>query len=218
MTTDLNKNWIITNGEHNLFVTLHRITGHYFSKDEFEEVVAVVKDLGSENNKKYRFIENKGFKTEMAEARRLLAEMVGSCTESKYYEAKWSRISFPSEDWLNRAKAFLSSQPQDREGLTGEQIAFAKWLAENTEIIREPKITLYRYCDRDNRYGNYTLEDIYIVYSEETGTSSQPNKQTLTDEGSRYDELEKQVVELLGVTGQPNVLSVIEYVKMLQSK
>lgn len=47
-----------------------------------------------------------------------------------------------------------------------QQIAFAEWLAENTEIIRTEKITLYRYCDKMNEWGNYTLEDIHTVFSE----------------------------------------------------
>ena len=43
---------------------------------------------------------------------------------------------------------------------------FAKWLEENTTTIREPKITLYRYRDRENKWGNYRLEDIFLEFKE----------------------------------------------------
>lgn len=45
-------------------------------------------------------------------------------------------------------------------------IDFARFLEEHTEMIREEKITLYRYCDSNNEWGNYTLEDIFIVFKE----------------------------------------------------
>lgn len=52
-------------------------------------------------------------------------------------------------------------------GLGKEEKAFAEWLEENTEIIRgNPKITLYRYCDKNNQWGNYTLDDIYDEYKQ----------------------------------------------------
>jgi hypothetical protein len=43
---------------------------------------------------------------------------------------------------------------------------FHKFLDEHTQIIREEKITLYRYCDTNNEYGNYTLEDILTEFKE----------------------------------------------------
>lgn len=43
---------------------------------------------------------------------------------------------------------------------------FQEWLAEMTEIIREEKITLYRYCNNMNEWGNYTLDDIYLEYQQ----------------------------------------------------
>lgn len=50
-------------------------------------------------------------------------------------------------------------------------LAFEKWLSENTEIIKEDKITLYRYCDKNNEWGNYTLEDIYWVFIDSSPTT-----------------------------------------------
>lgn len=43
---------------------------------------------------------------------------------------------------------------------------FAEWLAEMTTIVREEKITLYRYCDQNNEWGNYILDDIYLEFLE----------------------------------------------------
>lgn len=43
---------------------------------------------------------------------------------------------------------------------------FNKFLEEHTQIIREEKITLYRYCDTKNEYGNYTLEDILTEFKD----------------------------------------------------
>jgi hypothetical protein len=43
---------------------------------------------------------------------------------------------------------------------------FAKFLEDHTEMIREEKITLYRYCDSNNEWGNYTLEDILTEFKE----------------------------------------------------
>lgn len=45
---------------------------------------------------------------------------------------------------------------------------FADWLSHNTSIIYENKIVLYRYTDKNNEVGNYTLEDIYYVFDEES--------------------------------------------------
>jgi hypothetical protein len=45
-------------------------------------------------------------------------------------------------------------------------IEFADWLSEMTTIVREEKITLYRYCDQNNEWGNYILEDIYLEFQE----------------------------------------------------
>jgi hypothetical protein len=49
-----------------------------------------------------------------------------------------------------------------------EQFAydFAKFLEEHTEVIREEKITLYRYNSPHDGWGNYTLEDILIEFKE----------------------------------------------------
>ena len=44
---------------------------------------------------------------------------------------------------------------------------FQEWLAANVEVIREEKITLYRYCSRHDGWGNYTLDDIYIEFTEQ---------------------------------------------------
>ncbi|HUS02949.1 MAG TPA: hypothetical protein VMY77_14525 [Chitinophagaceae bacterium] len=65
------------------------------------------------------------------------------------------------------------STEQPRNGMYGQQeiteqekdaIAFVRWLDDNTIIIREDDIVLYRYRDRDNQMGNYTLEDIYTEF------------------------------------------------------
>lgn len=47
-----------------------------------------------------------------------------------------------------------------------QSIDFAQWLSEMTTIIHEEKITLYRYCNKMNEWGNYTLGDIYLEYQE----------------------------------------------------
>jgi hypothetical protein len=47
-------------------------------------------------------------------------------------------------------------------------LEFAKWLEENTTVIKEEKITLYRYHGNDG-WGNYILDDIYTVYKEMDG-------------------------------------------------
>jgi hypothetical protein len=43
---------------------------------------------------------------------------------------------------------------------------FAKFLEEHTEIIREEKITLYRYNSPHDGWGNYILEDILTEFKE----------------------------------------------------
>jgi hypothetical protein len=60
--------------------------------------------------------------------------------------------------------------------MSNTEIDFAEWLAEYTEIIREPKITLYRYCDNYNEWGNYTLSDIYSVFAEEKKPDQKKSK------------------------------------------
>lgn len=44
---------------------------------------------------------------------------------------------------------------------------FADWLAEMTTIVREEKMTLYRYYHiGDSQWGNYILDDIYLEWLE----------------------------------------------------
>lgn len=45
-------------------------------------------------------------------------------------------------------------------------IEFQEWLSEMTTTVKEEKITLYRYCDNMNEWGNYTLADIYQEFEE----------------------------------------------------
>jgi len=63
------------------------------------------------------------------------------------------------EDFLSYASQFKSSTIVKRD------LEFAKWLEENTKIRYEDKIILYRYCDKNNEWGNYTLDDIYIEFN-----------------------------------------------------
>jgi hypothetical protein len=57
-------------------------------------------------------------------------------------------------------ESFAARTEGDGEG----QKDFALFLQDQTEIIREEKITLYRYHDNLDGWGNYTLDDIYEVY------------------------------------------------------
>ena len=84
-------------------------------------------------------------------------------------ECKGSNISPESrlisiENHLQKIVALAGSESPTAAGDGKEEKAFAEWLSENTEIIREEKITLYRYCDKMNEWGNYILDDIYQVY------------------------------------------------------
>jgi hypothetical protein len=52
------------------------------------------------------------------------------------------------------------------EELYDRWIDFQKWLSEMTTIDDEGPITLYRYCDQNNEWGNYIWDDIYIEYQQ----------------------------------------------------
>lgn len=69
-------------------------------------------------------------------------------------------ISFNAYNKVVEASKAQPLSPYSRE------LNFAKWLEENTIVVKEEKITLYRYHDNLDGWGNYTLEDIYIVYKE----------------------------------------------------
>lgn len=64
-------------------------------------------------------------------------------------------------DKLQSQKENITERVSERSDLE-----FAKWLEENTIVVKEEKITLYRYCDKMNEWGNYTLDDIYTEYRE----------------------------------------------------
>ena len=57
-------------------------------------------------------------------------------------------------------------------------IDFARFLEEQTKVIYEDKITLYRY-DGSEGVGNYTLDDIYTVYKEKYGADSAAPSQSV---------------------------------------
>lgn len=66
--------------------------------------------------------------------------------------------------FIKGAEAILAALQQKSVGVDND-LDFAKWLEENTQVVCEDKITLYRYFD-NNEWGNYILEDIYKEYKE----------------------------------------------------
>ena len=95
-----------------------------------------------------------------------------------------------------------------------EQLEFAKWLQENTEVIKEDKITLYRYCDKMNEWGNYTLEDIYKQYIDNGSLSAPaPLEGKMYVEVDAKDELppKNEKVLIIDEYGSPYLDSAIEW-------
>lgn len=87
---------------------------------------------------------------------------------AKYVDAAYEKNEFLQEcerlnvEWLDEGQT--STTPKESDAV--DPMEFAEWLADNTEIIREEKITIYRYCDKMNEWGNYILEDIYHVFKQ----------------------------------------------------
>ena len=97
-----------------------------------------------------------------AEANR--AQLLLDALNSIYKDGAGSQSTI---NLVNKAFASYSvGEPAKEQSNKEDAISFAEWLAENTQIIREEKITLYRYCDKMNEWGNYILEDIYQVYNQ----------------------------------------------------
>jgi hypothetical protein len=67
--------------------------------------------------------------------------------------------------WLRNIHRWLNESPT-AAGDGKEEKAFARWLAENTQTVWESNIPLYRYCDKNNEWGNYTIDDIYTEYKD----------------------------------------------------
>jgi hypothetical protein len=78
-----------------------------------------------------------------------------------YYELGSKSFVSIDVEWLDE-----SGESPTATGDGKEAIEFSEWLVDNTEIIREEKVTLYRYCNKMNEWGNYTLNDIYAEYKD----------------------------------------------------
>jgi hypothetical protein len=91
----------------------------------------------------------------------------------------WETVAWPVNQVVSAASSAGASQVlADKTNTPIEAIEFAKWLEENTKVIYEEKITLYRYEDFDGA-GNYTLDDIYTVYCDfEYGYFGKPKPMT----------------------------------------
>lgn len=68
------------------------------------------------------------------------------------------------DDGMQLKQSFYWLDEQSIQKPIGNGLEFAKWLEENTVVTKEEKITLYRYCDKNNEWGNYILDDIYQEY------------------------------------------------------
>jgi hypothetical protein len=78
-----------------------------------------------------------------------------------YYEFdKGEPLKTGVVEWLEPTQ--IVAQESD---VVGQKVLeFNKWLEENAQVIYGDKIVVYRYCDKMNEWGNYTLEDIYNEY------------------------------------------------------
>lgn len=94
---------------------------------------------------------------EITEEARTIAVRWMECDDKNWIGNKHKLAS----DIMNYARRHAAQFTQQEGG----EKDFAKWLEENTTVIREEKITLYRYCDVDG-WGNYILDDIYLVFKE----------------------------------------------------
>jgi hypothetical protein len=85
-------------------------------------------------------------------------------TKEEILDIEIDKVGDPSDNLsLVTIKDALAAMCEYADQFT---LDFNKFLEEETEVIREEKITLYRYCDSNNEYGNYTLEDILTEFKE----------------------------------------------------
>jgi hypothetical protein len=88
--------------------------------------------------------------------------------EDKKWYWQSNQYSVCGDGFIERWLSESPTPSTDTAGLADKEhtIEFADWLSEMTTIIREEKITLYRYCDQNNEWGNYILKDIYLEFLE----------------------------------------------------
>jgi hypothetical protein len=76
---------------------------------------------------------------------------------------KCGELLYKNQSLQSELSQLQSSMEED---IRFAQIEFATWLEDNTEVVKEPKITLYRHHTSEG-WANSTLEDIHLEYEEQ---------------------------------------------------